>query len=264
MIAHHISQFFQDLLSLRAQIVAAQGGQPHVPFRQGVLAQAGDGPQHGHVRIGGDGLTQDAFVPGRGHLIEHHARQTQAGLEIPYPGHQGSGRAGHLGAVQTEQHGAVQRAGQFGRGAGAPHVHAVEKAAVAFQQGQPGPAALHHMPEQGPQTRGGQEIGVQIAGLSSGRQREPGRIDIVRAFLERLDGQSLPGKGPRQSQREQGLAAAPGQGGDADTGGRGLCAGHTGMGRHGGHPWLTEKRQGRGHEKRARHRRCRALKETSA
>ena len=57
-----------------------------------------------------------------------------------------------------------------------------------------------------------------------------------------------------QAQREQGLAAAPGQGGDADTGGRGLCAGHTGMGRHGGHPWLTEKRQGRGHEKRARHR----------
>ena len=97
----------------------------------------------------------------------------------------------------------------------------------------------NHMAEQGPQTRGGQEIGVQIAGLPSGRQREPGRVDIVRAFLEGLDGQPLPGKGPRQAQREQGLAAAPGQGGDADTGGRGPCAGRAGMGRHGGHPGLT-------------------------
>jgi hypothetical protein len=254
MVAHHIGQFFQYLLGLRAQIVTAQRGEPHVPFRQGILPQAGNGPQHGHVRVGGDGLTQNAFMPGRGHLIEHHARQTQAGLEIPYPGHQGSGRAGHLGTIQTEKHRAVQRAGQFGRGTGAAYVHAVEEAAVAFQQGQPGPAASHHMAEQGPQTRGGQEIGVQIAGLPSGRQREPGRVDIVRAFLEGLYDQPLPGKGPRQAQREQGLAAAPGQGGDADTGGRGPGAGRAGMGRHGGHPWLTGRRQGRGYEKRARHR----------
>ena len=254
MAAHHVRQLFQDLLGLRGQLVAAQRGQAHVPLGQGVLAQTGDGPQHGHVRIGGDGLTQNAFVPGRGHLVEHHARQTQAGLEMPHPGHQGRRRAGHLGAVQAEQHRTVQRTGQFGRGAGTAHVHAVEKAAVALQQGQPGPAASHHMAEQGPQACGGQEIGVQVAGLPPGRQREPGRVDIVRAFLEGLDGQPLPGKGPRQAQREQGLAAAPGQGGDADTGGRGPCAGRAGMGRHGGHPWLTGRRQGRGHEKRARRR----------
>ena len=81
-----------------------------MPFRQRVFRQARQRAQYGHIRVGFQSAAQRAFMPGRAHLVEHHAAKTEAFFKMEHALDQSRRRAGHLGAVQAEQDRAVQRA----------------------------------------------------------------------------------------------------------------------------------------------------------
>ena len=133
MTAHKGRQRVQHLLRLRREVIPA-GRNAHVPLRQRIFSQARQRAQHGHVCMLFQSLPQNLFVPRRPHLIEDHARESDALFKGQHAAHQGRRRARHLGAVNADDHRAGQYAGQLRRGARAARVHAVKKAPVALQQ----------------------------------------------------------------------------------------------------------------------------------
>ena len=178
-------------------------------------------------------------MTGGGGLTKDNARQVQAGFEMSQSGDDGRGRARHLGAVETEQDRTGKGAGQFRRGAASLHVHAVKQSPVAFQQshvrrreggGRGGLSFLVRetvpcaIGKEQAQLFGGQEKGIKVTGRAARCLRQPGRIDIIRAFLEGLYPQTGFPPATAQPQRQEGLAAAAGNGGNAEAGRRdGQC-----------------------------------------
>ena len=141
--------------------------------------------------------------------VENGSADAQPRLEVQAAADQGGGRAGHLGAVKHQQRRREQDAGQFGRGAGAGQIQPVEKPPVALYQGNimPGRAPA----EQGAQGRRRQEKGIQIPLRGTGRERQPGRVNIVGAIFEGLDAQAGTDQGPGKAKADHGLAGAAGK-----------------------------------------------------
>ena len=221
MLTRQSRQTIQTALGVPGQRVAATGN-AHVPFGQRIFRQTRQRAQHGQIRIGFKGMAQQVFMPGRAHLVEHHAAEPQARFKTEHALNQRGRRAGHLGAVQAEQNGAVQNAGQLRRGAGTPHIQTVKQAPVAFHQPQNIPRVSrqrgHGADKKRAQPGGRQKKGIQIGGRSPGCQSQPGRVDVIRPFFKGSNRYPGVGQRPRHSEREQRLAAPAGQGGHAEPG----------------------------------------------
>ena len=94
----------------------------------------------------------------------------------------------------------------------------VEQAHHALDDGHVGAAGA--MQEQGRDTAGAAQGGVQVAGRAAGGQRVVARVDVVGAHLVAGHDQAGGAQGRHQPAGDRGLAAARGRGGD-DQPGRG-------------------------------------------
>ena len=208
-----------------AKSASGQGGKPHVPFRQGVVGQSRQCAEYGQIGIFLDGAAQNALMTGRGRLAQDNAGNGRFRLEMLQTGEQRRRSPGHFSAVEADHDGAAQGAGQAGGGAGTLRVQPVIQAAIAFQQRQQRrfrgelTARSRYAEQEIPaQLLRRQKIRIEIAGRSSGSQREPGGVNIVRPLLE---GDNFPAgraQGSRQTERKQRFAAAAGNGGNTEPG----------------------------------------------
>ena len=115
----------------------------------------------------------------------------------------------------TSSTGSAEQGGDVGRGAGAVG-GTVEQAHDPFAEQEV--AALAALLEQAGQGLEAHRPGVDIVGGAARGGGVEGRVDIVRADLERADRHAAPAQGREHAQRQRGLAAARGGCGDDEAG----------------------------------------------
>ena len=192
-------------------------GEAHVPLRQGIAAEAGKNAEHGNVGIAFDGPAQHGAVTLSGHVVQNDARKVQILLEIRHAGNDGRRGAGHFGAVHGEHHGGLQKLRHMRRGTGTLKVASVEEAAVAFNDGDVGPAPGADAAELTCEGLVAQKVRVKAGGRLSRSQGEPGVVDVVRPFFAGLHGESPPGEEAGESERNQSFAASAGESGNDES-----------------------------------------------
>jgi hypothetical protein len=96
--------------------------------------QARHRAQHRHLAVVLNGVSQDIFVAGAGHLIENDPGEVHLGVKVLTAQNQGSRGAGGHGAIHHQHHRHFQKLGQFRGAVGALGIQAIKKAAVALHQ----------------------------------------------------------------------------------------------------------------------------------
>ena len=200
------------------EILLAHGGdEKHVPFRQRILSQAGQNAENRDVGIAFYGLPQHGAVAFARHVVQHDARKVQLRLETGDARNHGGRRARHFGAVHGKDDGSLQKACHMCGRAGAFHIAAVEKSPVAFDDGHVGRASGAGKGKAAQQRGVIQKIRVQAGGRPSCGKSKPCVVDVVRSFLAGLHGKAASGEKPRESQRNQSLAASSGKPGNNES-----------------------------------------------
>jgi hypothetical protein len=181
--------------------------QPQVPLGQGEIGPARQRAQHRQADPGHP-VAQQAFVARAGHLVENHPGHAHLRIE-PGKAQRGGRRRLRLArGIEHQHHRPAQPPRHVGTGANAQRAgagHAVEQAHRGFGQGQIGPRRLRRKAvDQCAPHRPAIEI---ERGAARGGAME-GRVDIVRAVLERLHRQPVLRQGAQQAECQRGLARA--------------------------------------------------------
>ena len=129
--------------------------------------------------------------------VGNESREVQIGVESPKAKRDRAGASSHLGRINDQDHGRIQKLRRGGRASrvvviGEPVVethHPLDDGDVDFTR---------RASKRGQQAIRRDHPGVEVAARTSGGQRVVGRVDIVGADLERLDRQPA-GAGPRSS-----------------------------------------------------------------
>ena len=96
------------------------------------MLQARNGAEHGDPAIIFNGAADCGFVSRSSDVVQDHACQVNFRIEDLCSLDEGGYGSRDFGTVDNEDHGGLEALGQFGGGEGAAFVHAVIKAAVAF------------------------------------------------------------------------------------------------------------------------------------
>ena len=189
--------------------------------------------QHPEHRNTGGAQGGDDFirVPGAARLVEHHPGDPYRRVEAGQARHHRRVRPGRVRDVDDQQHRTRGQRRDVGRGGFTARTEpAVEKPHHAFDHGDIGTRGAVQQQRHDPVRA--DQVGVEVAGRTPGRQCVIARIDVVRAYLVPTDLQSARSQCRHHPDRHGGLAV-PGCG-----------CGHHQPGRQGNHAPTTQCRAG--------------------
>jgi len=191
-------------------VVKSSDGEPEMTFGENPALVAFDSAEQRREPGGFERSAQKFRVPGRADVVRNHPDDPHAGPPFGKSANQGRNGAGHAARIHGENHREVEECGDLGAapGVGAGGVP-VEEPHHTFDHGDTGPGGMPG--EAAPDTVGAGEKGVEIERITLRRLTVKQGVDVVRPALERRDGESPPGEGAQQPERQRGLAA-PGVG----------------------------------------------------
>ena len=163
-----------------------------------------DRAQHRHVGVALERLAQPALVARAADAIEDHAGDAQSRLERLVAEHQRRDAARGAARVEHQHRGQAEPAGERRVAVAAVGRHAVVKPEIAFDQA--GIGAVRVAQESRLDLTGPGQVRIEVAAGAAGGQREPHRVDVVGALLERLHRQAATAQCGAQTDRNRRLA----------------------------------------------------------
>ena len=161
-------------------------------------------PDHRHVRVVLDHRAQFRLVTRAAELVQDHAGDVRPRLEGLEPEDDRRNASRHAARVDHQHDGRFQHDGERGIAVRSVQVEAVVQALVALDE--PEGCALHAPDERRADLVGAAEVRIEVEAGAAGSEREPDRVDVVRALLEGLDDLAAPGERGREPDRDRGLA----------------------------------------------------------
>ena len=180
------------------------GHEAEIAFRDGKPRVAVQRAQHAHVRVMLDHHPQLRFVPAAAQVVEDHAGNLHVPVERLVAEDQRRDAARHAARIDDQDDRQAERLRQRGVAVAAVERQPVVEPLVALDDADVGRGG---MPAECAAVLGGlRKVGIEIAAAAAGGGRQPHRVDVIRAFLERLHRQPAIAQRAAQADGDRRLA----------------------------------------------------------
>ena len=171
-----------DALARRLGLVARDKAQVALDDRHALIVL--HGAEHRNASVVPDHRAQLCLVARATELIQDHAGDANRRVERLIAENQRRDAARHAARVDHQHHRRAEERGERGVAVAAVQGEPVVQALIALDDAERG--AVHAPRELGADLLRAAQVGVQVVAGPPGGESEPQRIDVVRAFLERL------------------------------------------------------------------------------